>query len=118
MPVAVERRCIVRKACAGECGGELCRLGQTIRPGGDRVDPLGGGAQRDAGHTEPVRLLLQAARVGDDGRGAGDERQQLEVAEWVDRFDIGGEVETVLVERVSRSVFASRWIVSTVYGGS
>ena len=46
-------------------------------------------AQRHARHAQPVRLLLQAAGVGHDARRAGDEREHLEVAERLDRLDVG-----------------------------
>ena len=40
------------------------------------------------GTRQPVRLLLQAARVGDDGLCAGDEREHLEVAERLDHSNV------------------------------
>ena len=46
--------------------GEVVRVDQGVRPGEHGVDPLGRGAQRDAGHPQPVGLLLQAAGVGHD----------------------------------------------------
>ena len=94
--------CSGNRAVSSACG-ELRRLGQPVRAGRHRVHPLRARAQRDAWDAEPVRLLLQSARIGDDGFGRGDEREHLEIAEWLDRLDVWGQAETVLVECVLRS---------------
>ena len=54
------------KRAALERFGEPVRLGERVRAGRDGVDPLGVRAQRHARDAQPVRLLLQAAGVGDD----------------------------------------------------
>ena len=60
---------------------------------------------RSVTHGTPSQYasFCRPARVGDDGVGAGDEREHLEVAERLDRVDVRGEGEPVLVERVPRS---------------
>ncbi len=63
---------------------------QHVRPMADRHRPLGVGAQRVARDAERRRLLLDAARVGDDRAGAGLERQEVEVADRLRAADAGG----------------------------
>ena len=55
------------------------------------------------GTRQPVRLLLQAARVGDDGLGARDEREHLEIAERLDRLGRSRQWDGVLLEHVTRA---------------
>ena len=60
---------------------------------GARLDalPAGcGGPQDDHRHPEPGRLLLEAARVGDDQAGAGDPGQHLGVGERRQQADAAG----------------------------
>ena len=110
---------------------------EHVRAGGDGVDPLGGRPQRHAGHAEPVRLLLQAARVGDDrrapatsaaSRGSRAARSARDVAQ-LDRLveqrgacagapgrrtavDAVDSPSTIARSRSGSVTFASRWIVS------
>ena len=51
------------------------RARQPVRAVGDRDRPLGVRADRQARHAEDRRLLLDAAGVGDDERGAAHERR-------------------------------------------
>ena len=57
----------------------------TLAPASTVSDPLGRRAQRHARHAVPVRLLLQAARVGDDHPRLRGERGEVEVAERLGR---------------------------------
>ena len=52
----------------------------------DRHRPLGVVAQREAGHAEVGRLLLDPAGVGEHGAGVGLEREEVEVADRVDQL--------------------------------
>ena len=54
---------------------------QHVRAVGDGHRPLGVVAQREARDAERRRLLLDAAGVGDDGRSAGLEGEELAVGE-------------------------------------
>jgi len=47
----------------------------------DRLGPLGGAPQRDAGRGGQVGLLLDAAGVGQDGPSVVEEGGELEVAD-------------------------------------
>src|SRR5436190_18734999 len=67
--VAVERRRLGWKGRVLEGGakrGGIDRVDERVRAHQNRVDPLGRGPQRDARNPQPVRLLLQASRVGYD----------------------------------------------------
>src|SRR5438128_1763255 len=58
---------------------------EAIRPSLDRDRPLGRLTQGEARHAQEGRLLLHAAGVGDDGRRSRLQRQEVEVAHWVDQ---------------------------------
>ena len=72
--VAVELRARPAGTCAASStsGRRPGSSGSTsvFAPASDGVHPFGRGPQRHAGHAQPVGLLLQAARVGDDGSRA------------------------------------------------
>src|SRR2546430_10013824 len=50
------------------------------------LDPLRLVAQRDAGHTEEIGLLLDPAAVGNHLRGSHEEGDEVQVVDWLDRF--------------------------------
>ena len=106
MTVAVERRRVGRKGRVLEGGakrGGIDRVDERVRAHQNRVDPLGRGPQRDARNPQPVRLLLQASRVGYDPARSGDEREHLEVADRLDLMHIGPRMDAVLVQHLARS---------------
>ena len=84
--VAVERRRIGGKPRGGERRRRASPgSASTFAPASTVSTHSVLGRSVTHGTPQPVRLLLQAARVGDDRLGAGDERQHLEVAERLDR---------------------------------
>ena len=54
---------------------------QGVGAGADRHRALGVVAQGEAGDAEVGRLLLDAAGVGEDGAGVGEQREEVDVAE-------------------------------------
>src|SRR4051812_48114489 len=87
--VAVQRGRVRWEARALERGCEVARVAgidERVRAGAQGVGPLRRRAQRDARHTQPIRLLLQPAGIGDDARRAGDEREHREVPERTHRL--------------------------------
>src|SRR4051794_447898 len=103
--VTVERRCGGRGPRLRERGGGLARIrrvDQRVRAEVNGVDPFRARPKRDARDAEPVRLLLQSARVGDDTRSACGECEHLEVAERRDRLEGRAELDAVLVEYMAR----------------
>ena len=111
----------------------------TFAPAATRVDPLGRGAHRDARDAVPVRLLLEAARVGRDHARLRCGRGECEVAERLAELDVRPERDrlasparaavrgcagrttgsssctgpSTILRRRSGRTFASRWTVAT-----
>ena len=84
---------------ASRAGPSVLRRDQPVGAGRERDGPLRVGAQRQAGHVEDRGLLLDAARVGDDGGRAADERQEVDVAERVDDAQVGHRLQAGRRER-------------------
>ena len=92
-PVAVERRRVRREPRRRDRGHERVRVvvDEHVRPDLDGVGPLGRGTERHARHAVPVRLLLEAAGVGDDHAGLRRRRGEGEVPDRLPHLDIGAE---------------------------
>src|SRR4051794_24397212 len=90
MPVAVERREIGREVRSTDGGDERVWIvvDEDVATELDRVDPLGRRPCRYTRDAGPVRLLLQAARVGDDAARLRGERRHVEIAEGIDESDV------------------------------
>ena len=91
--VAVELRRVLRQARRGDRLDEPVGVvvDEDVGARLDGVDPLRGRPQRHARDAVPVRLLLQAARVGDDHARLRGERGQVEVAERLGEEDVRPE---------------------------
>ena len=77
---------------------------QDVGPELDRDRPLGVVAQREARDAEVRRLLLDAARVGEHAGRAGDQAQELEVAERLEqRAARRGGAEAERLDRGARA---------------
>src|SRR5204862_1687579 len=74
---------------------------QDIRPELDRVDPLRRRTRGHAWNAIPVRLLLQATRVGDEDARLRDERRHVEVAERLEQAYALAESDAGLEERAA-----------------
>src|SRR5512145_1978181 len=91
-----------RCARRGDDGGWIT-ADQLVPAGLERLDPFGRRSQRDAGHLIPVRLLLDASRVGEDRAGLGGERGEVEVADGREQADVAGERDAGRLESGSRT---------------
>ena len=81
---------LLRAGCLEQCrhvrDPRRVEAEERVRPHRDRDRPLRVRAQREARQPEVGRLLLDPARVGERARRAGDEAQELDVADGLEQL--------------------------------
>src|SRR6185312_301879 len=78
---AIKRRALSREGLLQSGEDPLhIEVGERVPATVHRLDPLGGGPERDTRDRRKVGLLLDASRIGEHRASSADERSKLEVA--------------------------------------